>query len=396
MSTLTADNPQEQQIFNSLADKLKGIQIETAAIPEGEDAAKTVEKLAEPPPKREPDAPKPEPAKDAPKPEPEAGESTKGMSPKKAAEWEAVKKSRDEFKSKAQQLEEAKTKADQQLVELNKQIEQLKQSMAPVEEVENLKKERDQFKEVVKMRYLEDDPQFNQEFEAKVKEQMDLAGAIVGPALAVKAAKILQMPDGQERNEKLEELKGELTEDQQLDLRDVRRNLRLVQLDRTNKIQEARKNFATFQKQREDEHNKQIQTAQQTFKAVGQKLSDPKEGWSVFQKGDNHEWNQGVEQRLAEAESLFTGKQPVEKVAEAAYRAAAFPAVLQLAKRLMDQLNQKESQIAEMAKASPPATDAGKAPQVVVGRPQNITGDMNPQEAMSKWIQDAQRIMRGE
>lgn len=387
MSTLVADNPQEQAKFNSMAEALKNLPLEAIAEPPPvETQPKPPEtKPAEAPPQKPPDKPVTTEAPPAAvKPSEENPlESTKGLSPKAAEKFEAIKKARDEFKSKAEQIEADKKNLETQVAEFNKQIAELKQTPKTVPELEALKKERDQLNEILNVIRLEENPSFQQKWTGKVTEQLELAKSVVGPLLADKATRILTMPDGPDKTAKLEELKAELTDDQLDELKDVRKNLRLIDLQRNTELKQSREKYKELKGQEDAQRQKQSEELQNLFKGVGAKLADPKDGWAVFQKTDNVEWNRAVDERIADAEAIFSGKLPVDKVAEKAYHAAAFPAVLQFTKNLMEQNKKLTEQIAGMSAASPKPSDGGKP--VPPTTKSEILSSSSPQSATEAW-----------
>lgn len=388
MSTLVADNPREQEAFNSMAAALSKLPLESVKEPEGGETAKAL--VAETDPKVALPPEKPVVAGAKP-PEENPLESTKGFGLKTAEKFEAIKKARDEFKTKAAQAELEKKLLESQREDLNKQIAELRKTPANVPELDALKKERDQLNEILNIIRVEEHPDFQRKWNSKVAEQLELAKSVVGAALAARAANILAMNDGADKNEKLEELKTELSEDQIDELKDVRKNLRLIGLQRDSEVKTSREKYQELKAQENAKAAEREQSMVKLFKDTGAKLSDAGEGWAVFQKTADPEWNRAVDARLADAEALFSGKLAPEKVAESAYRAAAFPAVLQFTSTLMKKNQELEAQIAGMSAANPKLGTGGKA--TIVDSKAEIRNSANPQAALAKWTGDFMKRM---
>lgn len=400
MSTETMENPNERAVFNQMAQALSKLPVEVTIDPEQVKPSPEAD-----PVHKKPDAiapvpnPEPPPKPDAPKPTEKAPEenpleSTKGLSPKAAEKFDAIKKARDEFKTKAEQVEADRKALESKMAELSKQIEEVRKAPANDPEREALKKERDQLNEILNVIRIEEHPEFQKKWNSQIDTQHALAKAIVGPALADKTLKVLAMSDGVEKNTKMEELKAELSEDQLDELKDVRKNLRLINLQRDGEIANSRQNYKQLQEQEAVKRTQSEQATRRMFKEIGDKLSDSKEGWAVFQKTDNVEWNRAVDTMKADAEALFTGNLPVEKVAENAYKAAAFPAMLQFSAMLLQEKAKLEAQVSGMAAASPKTADGGKP--VTPTEKSSILGSANPQAGTDVWIKSFMKGLQGE
>jgi hypothetical protein len=319
------------------------------------------------------------PAKDEMPPEIKSEEGKKSWAnwKKSAAEKEsALTKERDEFKTKYEtvnsriaELEKAaKTPAQQAKLEDSPEYQQLK-ALA-----ESREKTVEEYSERLRLLDVEQHPKFQAYFKNKIDAQHEIAKEIGGDKLVA----ALQMPAGEYRKEKLNELIAEMGPMEQSQLGSVLTNLRAIESERANEVASAKENYKTIQAQQQEQTQKQQRAIEDTFKAVTGDVTSKEKGLPVFQeRAGDAEWNQGVQERLALAQATFNGKLKPEQMAQQAYWAAAAPQLLIELNGALQRTTALEKEILELRAASPgPGGDGGDGGNEVPETAKGLDGMM--------------------
>jgi len=340
-----------------------------------------------PPPKPSADAPvvekptaKPD-ADTAPTPpdapaKPDADDETKW--PRTAQQWKEFKKARaEEVQKRDEEIKALKAERD----EIKKKITE---APAASPELEALKKDRDELSERLRILDVERHPKFAAYFQNKTQAQIDLAKRIVGTEYADTAAKLLTLPEGQFKDQQIEEMLVNLTPLQQSRFGSVLNALADIESERQGEIKRSRDNFEKMTAEQTAAREGQVKALEKAFNeaAVKAQESNP-----VFKKRDgDHAWNTEVEKRLETARNLFFGKgMTPERVIQAALDASALPAILTGYEAMYNENERLKSQIAELSKASP-AIQSRERQGDGSPQPVPIKQGMRPDEITKAWV----------
>lgn len=244
----------------------------------------------------------------------------KGLSAPAMSNWKKLKTERNDWIQKAKT---AQTELD---------AERAKPRPDP-REIEAIKKERDEYSNRLQQLDVERHPKFQAYFEQKTGATLGLAKSIVGEANAKRLQDALEMPDGKFRDDALEEIYSELKPIQQNRLGAVVVDYDKIRQERSQHVSESR---ANWQKLQEDGQRQQQQTQAQYVKAFEDQTAmatDPKNGLPVFQKrtGTTPEdvaWNHQVDASLSIARNIYQGKLDAPEIAKAALWSASAPLFL--------------------------------------------------------------------
>lgn len=334
-------------------------------------------------------------------PAPEVGAGDKGAAPKteKVAEPAKAKAEAEPIEEKwprsAQQWKQFKEARAKELSERDATIAALKAEVegakkksteptAPPPELDALKKERDEYSNRLRLLDVERHPKFQAYYTGKVNAQVEMAKRIVGPDKADAAAKIVTLPESAYRDAQVEELMLDLTPLQQSRLAGVLNAVSEIEADKQSEISKARENYDKMLSEQKTEQESRQAKIQQQFKETALKIQESN---PVFQKRqDDAEWNKAVEDRIAQAERLFFGKDTkVEDVMQAAFNAAALPAILTSFEAMHAENEQLKKQVEELSQSSPKISSASETER---GGPQAvpIKVGMRPQDATAAWV----------
>jgi hypothetical protein len=195
--------------------------------------------------------------------------------PRDAKDWKKYKA------KKAEQLNAAITELDTTKAEktaLIAEIEKLRGTI-PTDELNALKKEKDdltarvtEMDEVVKRTALAEHPRFKAYYEGLTKTQIEIAKGIVGADKAAEIERILGLPDGDYKDNQLEELSSDLPVVKQGRLVGILNRLSEIHAERAGELAKAREKVAQLtateqQTAQQREQNKQ-QFVDKTLTAI--------------------------------------------------------------------------------------------------------------------------------
>jgi hypothetical protein len=350
-------------------------------------------------PKKEPETvktpEKPEVSKPGEKPAKTADDDADEPMPRTAADWKARKAKQGE-RLKLAQTERDATKSE--LATVRAEIGELKKA-GPSPELDGLKKERDELSERLRLNAVEKHPKFQAYFEQKTNAQLDMAKRIVGAEAADEIVRALKMDDGAYKEAEIERLTAGMSQYKLSQIGNVALELDRIKAEREGEITRAKSNFEEMTKAEKAQMDKRRadQTAfvEKTFNDILGKASDAKEGNFLFQKKDGDTaWNTQVDERVALAKQLFTGQSKPESLAQAAFYAAALPALL-TSYTAEKEASAKEiatlkAQVAQLSAASPTVQPGERAANGEPGQFSRtpIKKDANPQEAGKSFMKD--------
>lgn len=315
--------------------------------------------------------------------------------PRSSADWKAFKANR---KAEA---EAAKKETEALAAKVKEYEAKLKEVPAAKPEPEGYdpewkpkltaaEKRAQELDERLKLVAVEKHPDFERYFKGKTDEQMDLAGKIVPIEKADRVKKILALQSGEWRDSQIEELLSDMTTMQQSRFGAVVNALDRLEIEKGNEISNY---SARYQQLRESEKSKSEQTrtanaarVKSVVEATRAKLADS----PAYQKRDGDEaWNKEVEGRFNVAQALIDGKVSVEQGVEAAYHAAAFPALLQSVKAMDSEHKAKiaelEAKVAALS-ASTPSAGGGRTAATTTEKKAEFRSGVNPMEMNKSWM----------
>ena len=344
---------------------------------------------AEIPPAPHKEAPKPAEAKvdpNTPQP-PTPPEPTDEKWPRTSADWKKFKEAR----AKEQTAYETKLK------EYETKVAELSKQPAAPSDYEAIKKQAEEYSGIISQISVENHPKFKAYYDGAVANQIEMAKQLVGSENAGAVADILGLPDGNSKNEKIDELFATLTPSQQARLGGIVNQISNIQAERGREIQKSKETYAVMQKQKQDEATAKMKTFETMFDSETKKLQAEH---PAFQKRDGDDaWNADVDQRIETTKKyLFGNDMKPEQIIRAAADAVALPAILKQNLALLEKAEALEKQVAELSGASPRiASDkSSEAPAASNGEKQTVKAPAGsrPMEVMSAWIKNMPSLGR--
>jgi hypothetical protein len=313
---------------------------------------------------------------------------TEGHWPRSAQEWEKFKavaredadliaKERDEFKNKY-------TEAEKRLADTSKTV--------PAD-YEAVKKERDEFDKALRQVAVSEHPKFKAYYDGKEGNQIELAKRIVGTEKADKIAELLKAPESGYRDEQLSQLIDELPPIQQSRIGGVLNAITEIRTERQGEIEKAREGFTAIQEENKKRAQGFKEQIEKTFESQVAQFQAKEGGNPLYQKKDGDDaWNKAVDERIAVAKGYVFGSLKPEQMTSAALNAAATPALIQEILTLEKEASDLRAQIAALTKANPtvggdrtkPA--AGSEEGNAAGARVEVKPGMRPMDATSKWM----------
>lgn len=278
--------------------------------------------------------------------------------------WPRSRKDWDKFKS-ARKIEREKLEAKvKESEDLRKELEISRSTAAVPADYETIKKERDDFLNIIKIEKVEKHPRFQTYFGDKFNQQHELAKVIVGQEIADGIVSILKMNDPKLRAQKLEDVTSGLSTMKAAQLGGVLSNITMIENERSQAISEAGTTFENMtraEKAAEQAKNLALQqSSDKAFQTEIARAQDPKTGLPVFQKRDGDTaWNGQVDAIIKVTKNLLAsgGALAPEDTVRAAMYAASYPQLLGWAKASINERDAKiaklESQVTALTAARP-------------------------------------------
>lgn len=308
------------------------------------------------PDKPSPDATKPEPEPVKPvTTQPKAVEpATKPAAPElpptdkfvpgktKAADWERIKNERDAANRRVAELESASKKP------INS------------DELNALRKERDELSNRLRLVAIERDPRFEAEFNSASKVVLDTARSAIGLAKAEAAETILKMPPSESRDAATEKFLEGVPSWKQTQF-----SYALAEMDKLRAMKDARvsesiTNWNRIQEEGRLKLENERASVVSKLDELISKWQSPDFGIPVWQhrEGDA-EWNGKVDQSISLAKEILAGDMDESGMVDAAARAASYHLLVESLQAEMTKSAELEAEIARLKGISPGAGPSG-------------------------------------
>jgi hypothetical protein len=247
----------------------------------------------------------------------------------------------DEFRPKAPaaaaQWDAMKARHAEELVTAKAERDAIKAELAAAKtvgspEVEALRKEAQQYREILRDVAIERHPEFKAKFEPREKTAVEAAKLAAGDKGA-KLEILLKSPASPWRDEQIEAITAELSSSSKIRVESVLRLLDQIDLEKQSEIATQRASFdvkqsalLTTQKDRSEERQAKATAA---FDTVLKQWTDPKDGHPFFieREGDKAH-NESVAEATSLAKAIFSGEMSPEEIAAASFWAASGERVL--------------------------------------------------------------------
>jgi len=289
--------------------------------------------------KLEPDKPgeDDEPAKKANQPEtdPEAKES------RSASDFKKIKADRDV--------------AQAELTELKAKLTELEDSDVD-KLVDDLKSERDDLSQRLKLAAIERHPKFQKEFEERVSFITKQAEKLVGEDNAARVSELLGMDDNDYRSNAIEEIMMELSTTKQAQFGSLLTRIDEVRLERAAALDNADETYKLIVQEQQAQHDTAMAESNKLFDTV---VNDANNLEVFAVRDDDAEWNNEVKQRVDMARSIFSGENDPQELARASLWAAAAPKYRELLVAQIELNRRLRKQIGENGVANPSISGGG-------------------------------------
>ena len=227
-----------------------------------------------------------------------------------------------------------KTKAElagNKIGELNEKIGQLeaelKSSRQTGPEIESVRKEASELREILREVAIERDPEFKRTYSAREGAAMEAAKLAAGEH-ADRLATLLKAPNSPWRDEQINELIEKLPASSQRRVNAALQVMEQIAVERSSEI--ARRRASFDDKQSSMLTNRKEQQAQEqkkmsaTFDSIKKQWTDPTAGHPMFIERDGDaDHNAGVKESLDLANAIFQGQMSVEELAASSFWAAS-------------------------------------------------------------------------
>jgi hypothetical protein len=249
-----------------------------------------------------------------------------------------------------------------------RELDELKSKLTDLEDsnvdgvLKELKEERDDLSQRLKLAAIERHPKFQKEFENKVASIIGRAKKLVGAENADRVADLLVMVDSEYRGNSLEEIMLELTTTKQAQLGALLSSIEEVKSNREEALANADETYNKMMADQDAQRENLMADSNKLFDDVAKEANN----LEVFQtrEGDN-DWNSDVSGRLNVARSIFSGENEPRELAKASLWAAAAPKYRELLVAQMELNRRLRQQVKEQGGATPSmsATGEGKTPE---------------------------------
>ena len=280
----------------------------------------------------DPPAPEADPASD-PKSDPKESRS--------AADFKKIKADRDTAQAELTELKAKLTTLE------NSDVDKI---------VDDLKTERDDLSQRLKLAAIERHPKFQQEFEAKVNTITKQAERLVGDENAARITELLGMADSDYRSNSIEELMMELSTTKQTQLGSLLARIDEVRMERESALANADDTYQQIIQEQQAQRDTAMAESNKLFDNVANDASN----LEVFAiRDDDDEWNTEVKQRVDMARGIFSGENDPKELARASLWAAAAPKYRELLVSQIELNRRLRKQIGENGSANPSMSGGG-------------------------------------
>lgn len=310
------------------------------------------------------------------------------------AKFRAKRKAKEEkLRGEISARESKLTESQTRISALEKELADTKEKVGVSDpdmkaELERLKKENEEYSTRLAVTDVVSHPKFQAHFKGRMDEQMDEIRTIFEKDKAEEVIKALDLPEGDFKKMRLEELINDMTPFENSQFGGVLKELRKIERDRIAAIADAKAKKEKLDAETKTAAEKRFSDNKKVFSEVIREAQDPKGGIATYQLRDGDDkWNAGVKERVKVAERLLFGGPDVDpkEIMRGALDAAAFPALMQSyindRKALESEIAKLQAQVKELS-AAQPAPGAGTESPAGGAKPGFvITKATTPQEA---------------
>ena len=303
-------------------------------------------------PKAEPKAEEPkaeEPKAEEPKVEPKA-EEPKAEEPKEESTPFESRAAKD-FKLLKQQRDTAKT----ELEKLRDEVEQLR-ATAPADDLDALRKERDELSSRLKAASIERHPEFEQHYTKQLQAVIDRAKG-VSSEHAEKIEQLMKMDATAYRDQQMEEVFSELSAVKQSTLGALIARADEVRTERAGQLANANDTYEQMVATQQQQREQMMLSSKKVFDDV---LAEARVLEVFQQKDGDEEWNADVSVREELARNIFLGQSDERELARASLWAAAGERYRDLLISQIEHNSKLQKQIEDLQGATP-AVSGGSA-----------------------------------
>lgn len=224
----------------------------------------------------------------------------------------ASPKANEQFNKLKEAIKAERTKAEplaKKLEEAEKQIEALKKNAPVPTDYEDLKKQRDELDNIVKVSAVERHPQFKKYFDGKIAAATDLAVSIAGTdnKAAIEAA--LKMPDGSAKDSAIDDILSVLPQYKAVQLGSALAEFPKIQRERESELANARKSYDQLEAQKTGQTEAQKQERAQQVSAIIQKAQAASADIEAFKEiAGDADHNEKAAANKAFISDFFNGK----------------------------------------------------------------------------------------
>jgi len=283
------------------------------------------------------------PSEDEKEPEKPSGEQESAPESRSSSDFKKIKEDRDNAR---RELDDLKSKlADLENSDVDKIMEQIKA-------------ERDDLSQRLKLAAIERHPKFQQEFQEKVGSVIEQAKRIVGSENADRVEELLNMSESDYRNNSLDEVMMELSTTKQAQLGSLLTRIDEVRRERSAALENAEQTYQQMLQEQTQMREAQIAETHKLFDNVVGEASK----LEVFASRDgDDEWNSEVKDRVDMARSIFSGENDPKELARASLWAAAAPKYRELLVQQIELNRRLQKQLSDQGDANPSVKSAGGA-----------------------------------
>ena len=271
--------------------------------------------------------------------------------PEKAVEEpeQATDSKESRSSSDFKKIKEDRDNARRELEELKSKLEKLDDS--DVNNImEQLKTERDDLSQRLKLAAIERHPKFQQEFQSKVDGVIEQAKRIVGSENADRVAELMQMGESDYRNNSLDEMMMELSTTKQAQLGSLLTRIDEVRYERASALENAEQTYQQMMADQAKQHEAQLAETHKLFDNVVSEASN----LEVFANRDGDDsWNAEVKERVDMARGIFSGENDPQELARASLWAAAGPKYRELLVQQIELNRRLQKQLGDQGEANP-------------------------------------------
>jgi len=271
--------------------------------------------------------------------------------PETATEETSESRSSSDFKK----VKEDRDNARRELEEIKSKLEKLDDS--DVNNImEQLKSERDDLDQRLKLAAIERHPQFQKEFQAKVDSVTEQAKRVVGTESADRIAELIQLTDSEYRSNAIEEVMLELSTTKQAQLGSLLTRMDEVRYERAAALENAESTYQNMMAEQSKQQEAQMAATHKLFDGVVNDASN----LEVFaQREGDDGWNSEVKQRVDMARSIFSGENDPAELARASLWAAAAPKYRELLVQQIELNRRLQKQLGDQGESNPSVSSGG-------------------------------------